>query len=71
MDKKIEKIFSVSKTISFELVALNTHFYQDWIVMIRGQCVKKHSQDFRYYYDKIFRTETPSGWPKKTRNPLP
>ena len=71
MDKKIEKIFSFSKTIAFELVALSTHFYQERTVVIGSQCVKKHFQDFRYYYDRSFQTEAPSGWPKKITNLLP
>ena len=71
MEKKIEKTFSFSKTIAFELVALNTHFYQERTGAIGSQCVKKHSQDFRYYYDRSFRTEAPSGWPKQITNLLP
>ena len=61
MDKKNKKKFSFSKTIAFELVALNTHFYQERTVAIGSQCVKKHSQDFRYYYDRSFGNAAPSG----------
>ena len=71
MDKKNKKKFSFSKTIAFELVALNTHFYQERTVAIGSQCVKKHSQDFRYYYDRSFWNAAPSGWPKKITNLLP
>ena len=49
MQKKIEKKFLVSEIIAFELVALNTQFYRERILVIGSQYVKKHSQDFRFH----------------------
>ena len=49
MQKKIEKIFFDLEIIAFELVALNTCFYLERIVVIGHQYVNKQSQDFRYY----------------------
>ena len=34
--------------ITFDLVALNTRFYRERILVIGNQYVKKQSQDFRY-----------------------
>ena len=48
MQQKIDKIFSVFEIIAIELVALNTHFYRDRILVIDSQYVKKQSQDLRY-----------------------
>ena len=49
MHKKIKKIFFHFKIIAFELVALNTGFYWDRILVIECQYVNKQSQDFRKY----------------------
>ena len=49
MGKKIEIFFYHLEIIAFELVALNTRFYSERILVIGGQYVKKQSQDFRYY----------------------
>ena len=57
MQKNIKKIFSVLEIISFELVALRTHFYKERIILIRSQYINKQSQDFRYYSKRMFRTE--------------
>ena len=48
MEKKIEKIFFGSEIIAFELVALNTRFYWENILVIGCQYAKKECQDFRY-----------------------
>ena len=57
MQKNIKKIFSVLEIISFELVALRTHFYKERIILIGSQYINKQSQDFRYYSKRMFRTE--------------
>ena len=49
MQKKIQKILFDFEIISFELVALDTCFYLERILVIGCQYVKKQSQDFRYY----------------------
>ena len=48
MQKKIEEICSVSEITPFELVALNTHFYRQSILIIQSQYVNKQSKDLRY-----------------------
>ena len=48
MQEKIEKIFFDFDIISFELVALDTRFYWDRILVIGCQYVKKETQEFRY-----------------------
>ena len=57
MQKNIKKIFSVLEIISFELVALRTHFYKERIILIGSQYINKQSEDFRYYSKRMFRTE--------------
>ena len=47
--KKVEQILLALQIIAFELIALNTHFYRETILLIRNQYVSKQSQDFRYY----------------------
>ena len=49
MQKKIQKMFFGLLIIAFELVALNTRFYSEKILVIGCQYVNKQSQDFRYY----------------------
>ena len=49
MEKKIEKIFFGSEIIAFELVALNTRFYWENILVIGCQYGKKESQDFTHF----------------------
>ena len=53
MQRKIDKIFFDLEIISFDLVALNTGFKREIILVIGCQHVKKQSHDFRYY-EKIF-----------------
>ena len=48
MQKNNEKRFFDKEIIAFELVALNTRFYWERILVIACQYVKKQSQDFRY-----------------------
>ena len=49
IEKKIEKFFFHSQIIAFELIALNTRFYWERILVIGCQDVNKQSQDFKYY----------------------
>ena len=53
MQRKIEKIFFDLEIISFDLVALNTGFKREIILVIACPNVEKQSHDFRYY-EKIF-----------------
>ena len=48
MHKKVQKIFLDFQTIAFELVALNSRFYWENILVIGCQYGKKESQDLRY-----------------------
>ena len=54
MEKKIQRMFSVSEIISFELVVLNAQFCRERILVIESQYVIKQSEDSRYYKDKFF-----------------
>ena len=71
MQKKNENIFSILQIIPFELVAWKTNFYQEIILVIGSQYVNKQSQDFRYYCDRIIRTEVLSERPKHMTKLLP
>ena len=55
MLKKIEQIIFDLEIIAFELVALNTRFYWERILVIGCQYVNKQFQDFRYYEKWIFK----------------
>ena len=47
MQQQSEKIFFKPDLIAFELVALDTRFYWEKILVIGCQYVNKESQDFR------------------------
>ena len=49
MHKKIEKMFFDFDIIASELVALNTRFYWENILVIGCQYANKDSQDIRYF----------------------
>ena len=49
MQKKILKIFFGLKIIAFELVALNTRFYRERMLVVGYQHVNKQSEYLRYY----------------------
>ena len=49
MQKKIWKIFFDFEIIAFQLVALDTHFYWERVLVIECEYVNKKSQDFWYY----------------------
>ena len=57
MQKKIQEIFFHLEIISFELVALNTRFYWERMLVIGCQYVNKQSQDFIYYQNRFFRAD--------------
>ena len=71
MQKKIGKQFFDFKLFPFELVALNTRFYWERILVIGCHYVKKESQDFKYYCDRIFRADFFSEWSKNMTKILP
>ena len=48
MQQKAEKKFFDFEIIAFELVALDTRFYWEKILVIGCQYVNKQSQDFTY-----------------------
>ena len=54
MQKKIQKMFFDLQIISFELVALNTRFYRERILVMGCQYVNKQVQDYRYHWKVIF-----------------
>ena len=49
MKQKIEKTFYDLEIIAFEVLALNTRFYWERILVIGCQYVNKQSQDLRHY----------------------
>ena len=49
MQKKIQKTFFDLEIVAFELVALNTRFYWERMLVIGCQYVNKQSEDFIYY----------------------
>ena len=49
MQKKIQKTDFGLAIVAFELVALNTRFYLEIMLVSRWQYVNKLSQDFIYY----------------------
>ena len=53
MQKKFQKMFFRFEIVAFELVALNTRFYLDNILVIRSHYANKESQDFRYFWKSI------------------
>ena len=48
MQRKIEQIIFDFEIIAFELVALDTRFYWERILLILCQYVNKQSHDFTY-----------------------
>ena len=50
MQKKIQEIFFDFEIKVFELGALNTRFYWERILVIGCHCLKKKSQDLKYYW---------------------
>ena len=57
MQTNIEKIYFDFEKIAFQLVPLDTRFYLERILVIGYQYDNKYSQDFRYYYDRVVRTD--------------
>ena len=71
MQQKTQLIFFDYEIITFELVALDTRFYWEIIHVIGCQYVNKMSQDFRYYYQRIFRGDSFSEWSRNITKILP
>ena len=71
VQKNFLPIFFDFDIIPFELVALNTPFYLKRILVIGCQFIKKQSQDFRYYQDRIFRDDFLSEWSRNMTKILP
>ena len=49
MQEKIQQIFLDLEIMRLELIALNTRFYWNRILVTGCQYVNEQSQDFRYY----------------------
>ena len=71
MKQKIEDIFFDIEIIAFELFALDTRFYLERILVIRGQYVEKQFQDLRYNQNKTFLADFLSEWSKNMTKILP
>ena len=71
MQQKSQKIFFDFAVIAFELVALETRFYWERILVIGYQYVNKQSQDFRYYWNGASRADFLSELSKNMTKILP
>ena len=49
MEREIENIFFYFERVAFKLVALNTRFYLENILVIGCQYANKESQDLGYF----------------------
>ena len=49
MQLQIQQIFFDFEIMAFELVALDTRFYWERILVIRCQYVNKQCEDFKYH----------------------
>ena len=67
MQEKILKIFLYFEVILFELVLLETRFYWERILVIGCQYINKQSQDFRYYWNRMFWADFLSEWSKNMK----
>ena len=67
MQEKILKIFLYFEVILFELVLLETRFYWERILVIGCQYMNKQSQDFRYYWNRMFWADFLSEWSKNMK----
>ena len=64
MQKKIENFFFGFEIIAFELVALNTRFYWQNILVIGRQYANKDSEDFKHFEKRVFGDDFLSEWSK-------
>ena len=71
MQKKSREMFFDFEVIAFELVAVDTRFYWERILVIGCQLVNKQSQEFRYYQNRIFWADIFSEWSKNLTKNLP
>ena len=60
MQKKTQEVFIDYQIIAFPLVVVNTRFYWERILVFVCQYVNRQSQDFRYYWNRVFRADFPS-----------
>ena len=60
MQKKTQEVFIDYQIIAFQLVVVNTRFYWERILVFVCQYVNRQSQDFRYYWNRVFRADFPS-----------
>ena len=67
---KDEKILFDFQITAFELVPLHTRFYWKRILVIGCQYLNKQSQDFRYYWMRIFWANFLSEWSKNMTKTL-
>ena len=68
---KDEKILFDFQITAFELVPLHTRFYWKKILVIGCQYLNKQSQDFRYYWMRIFWADFLSEWSNNKTKILP
>ena len=71
MEEKILKIFLYFEVILFELVLLETRFYWERILVIGCQYINKQSQDFRYYWNRMFWADFLYEWSKNMKKNSP
>ena len=71
MQKKISQIFFGCEIIAFELVALDTRFYWENILVIGCQYLNKQSQDFRHFQKIFFGADFLSEWSKNITKRMP
>ena len=71
MEKKVEKMLFSFEIIAFELVALNTRFYLENILVIGCQYFIKQSQDFRFSQNRVFGADFFWEWSKNITKILP
>ena len=66
----MRKFFFCSEIIAFELVALNTRFYCENILVIRCQYANKECQNFRYLRKAVFGAHFLREWSKNITKTL-
>ena len=71
MQKKTQEVFIDYQIIAFQLVVVNTRFYWERILVFVCQYVNRQSQDFRYYWNRVFQADFPSECSKNMTKILP
>ena len=67
MQKRIQKIFFRFQITAFELVALNTRFYYEKILVIEIHYGNKESQDLRYSQKRVYGADFLWEWSKNNK----